>query len=342
MRVWAVLILVCFAVLATGCSENNQLSTVQGYAQGTTYTISYWSEAGVPPESVKARAESILAKIDAELSNYREDSAIEAFNRAQRTEPQEVPESLVALMRIAADVNAKSSGCYDLTIRPLFALWGFSAEFRVPAEKEVAAVLAGIGMDKLTAIGDRKLAKAVPGLAVDVSSIAQGYSTAKLAEALDQLEIKDYLVEVGGELLVQGQKPDGEPWRVAIERPLAGERAIQKIVEIKPGDALSVVTSGTYRHYYDKDGKRYSHILDARTGAPVTHELLSVTVIHPDPTVADAWSTALLCLGPDAALEVAEAEDMAVMLIEAEGEGWRETVSPAFENDRWQVRDVSE
>ncbi|QCF25994.1 FAD:protein FMN transferase [Hydrocarboniclastica marina] len=333
---------ICSLLALSGCSDEPQLLTITGFAQGTTYNISYWTADSVPAETVEAHAEQVLEKIDVELSTYRDDSDIVDFNNSRVTEAQVVPASLVDLVRIAKTVSAQSHGCYDLTIRPLFTLWGFDGTFRVPSASAVEETRRRIGMDRLTIAGPTLLAKAEADIGIDVSSIAQGYSTALLAAALEDLGITNYLVEVGGELLVKGGKPGGEDWRVAIERPLAGERAIQKIVEIEPGGALSVVTSGTYRHYYDEAGKRYSHILDARTGSPVTHDLLSVTVIHPDPTIADAWSTALLCLGTKAALEVSRKLDMAVMLVEADGDEWREHFSPAFENPRWQVQAVPE
>lgn len=323
--------------LVSGCSRPD-INTLQGFAQGTTYTISYWADPAIPSGKVQVAARETLERIDRELSNYRDDSAIERFNRNQTTQPQTVPASLVKMVRVAGAVSAASQGCYDLTIRPLFKLWGFDDEFRVPRPPEIEAAMATVGMDRIEVLGDTRLRKHQPAVEVDVSSIAQGYTTGQIAEALESLGIRNYLVEVGGELLVRGSKPGDTPWRVAVERPLAGERKIQKVITIEPGGPLSVVTSGTYRHFYDRAGRRYSHIIDARTGAPVQHGLLSVTVLHPDPTLADAWSTALLCLGTEDALEVAEQHDLAALLIAEDGEGWREIYTPAFESDRWSIR----
>lgn len=325
-------------LILSGCAEP-ELSSIRGFAQGTTYAVSYWSDPAIPMGKVQTATQETLDQIDLELSNYRDDSAIEQFNNTPTTRPQTVPASLVEMVRVASEVKRQSNGCYDLTIRPLFKLWGFGDQFQVPSSARITAAMAAVGMEKLTIVDARQLTKQNPDLAIDVSSIAQGYSTAQIALALEDLGIQDYLVEVGGELMIRGEKPDGEPWRVAVERPLAGEREIQKIIEIAPGSPLSVVTSGTYRHYYDAEGRRYSHILDGRTGMPVTHDLLSVTVVHPDPTLADAWSTALLCLGTAEALQVASAQNLAVMLIEADGDDWRELFSPAFDNDRWQLQD---
>lgn len=325
----------------SGCS-GPELQSIRGFAQGTTYNVSYWSDPAIPSGKVQAAAQQTLERIDRELSNYRNDSGIETFNSALTLDALRVPPSLVELVRVAKEVGRSSDECYDLTVRPLFALWGFDDTFRVPSQEDIDATLAAVGMDKLIIVDDIRLTKLKANLAVDVSSIAQGYSVAQIAKALEELGIENYLVEVGGELLVEGKKPDNQPWRVAIERPLVGERAIHKVVEIEPGEPMSVVTSGTYRHYYDENNQRYSHILDARTGKPVEHDLLSVTVLNPDPTLADAWSTALLCLGTARALEVAETENLAVMLIEADGDGWREIFSHAFQSSRWRLAEAEE
>jgi thiamine biosynthesis lipoprotein len=131
-------------------------------------------------------------------------------------------------------------------------------------------------------------------------------------------------VEIGGELQTKGHKPDNKPWRIALEKPLSGERTMQKIITIERTEPLAVMTSGTYRHFFDADGKRYSHILDATTGRPVDHRTVSVTVLHADPTQADAWSTALLCLGRSKGVEAANKAGIAAMFIENDDEEFKE------------------
>ncbi|MCO7021486.1 FAD:protein FMN transferase, partial [Vibrio paracholerae] len=135
-----------------------------------------------------------------------------------------------------------------------------------------------------------------------------------LAEVLKQHQITNYLVEIGGEMVVSGLKPNGDPWKIAIEKPLPGERTLQKVLAFDFPQAI--MTSGTYRHYFDQDGQRYTHIIDARTGAPVKHHTVSVTVLHDDPTQADAWSTALLCLGTTQGLEVANKNQIKALFID--------------------------
>ena len=167
-------------------------------------------------------------------------------------------------------------------------------------------------------------------LKVDLSSIAQGYSVAKISRVLEQHDITDYLVEIGGELQTRGQKPDAQPWRIALERPLPGEQHIQKRITMPKDGVMAVMTSGTYNHYFDYQGQRYSHILDARTGRPITHDLVSVTVIHDDPTVADAWDTALLCLGQAEGIQTANNAHIPALFIQQQNNQLLESRSDAL------------
>jgi thiamine biosynthesis lipoprotein len=133
---------------------------------------------------------------------------------------------------------------------------------------------------------------------------------------MEKAGIKNYLVEIGGELKTNGHRPDKQSWRIAIEKPLPGEQKLHKVIDMPLDLPYAVMTSGTYHHYFDENGKRYSHILDARTGRPVSHDLVSVTVIHQDPSVADAWSTALLCLGQKDGMLAANTGKIAALFIQ--------------------------
>jgi thiamine biosynthesis lipoprotein len=305
-------------VMLTGCSEPT-IQKLEGSAQGTTYHISYWSELPVDGKNLKASIENEFATIDKTLSNYRPDSIIETFNNTENTDSQEVGGEIVSLVRVAQTVHQVSQGCYDLTIKPLFDLWGFRGDaLTIPDDSTIFKTLTQIGMEKLEVVDETHLRKKQSNLKVDLSSIAQGYSVGKISRVLEQKGIKNYLVEIGGELKTQGNKPDSRPWRIAVERPLAGEQVMQKIITM-PKSPIAVMTSGTYRHYFDDHGLRYSHILDARTGRPVIHDLVSVTVIHEDPVVADAWSTALLCLGQKEGMKAANAEKITALFIQQQG-----------------------
>jgi FAD:protein FMN transferase len=208
------------------CSEGG-IQKLQGYAQGTTYHISYWSKSSVDNKSIKNLVETEFGVIDRMLSNYRGDSTIETFNSAENIESFAVGAEIVSLVRVAQVVHLASQGCYDLTIKPLFDLWGFQNEKQtVPQESAILKTMAQIGMEKLEIIDDTLLRKKQADLKVDLSSIAQGYSVERISKVLERKGIKNYLVEIGGELKTHGHKPDMLPWRIAVERPLPGEQVL--------------------------------------------------------------------------------------------------------------------
>ncbi len=319
-----------FLVLLTGCSEP-AIQKLEGPAQGTTYHISYWSETPVDTVAIKATVENEFNIIDKLLSNYRKDSTIETFNSIENTDSQEVGSEIVSLVKIAQVVHQASHGCYDLTIKPIFELWGFRGEaLTIPEEPTILSTLKQIGMEKLEVVDDTHLRKQQADLKIDLSSIAQGYSVERLSQVLEHKGISHYLVEIGGELKTNGSKPGLQPWRVALERPLPEERTMQKVIIMPKDVPLAVMTSGTYRHYFDAHGQRYSHILDARNGKPVAHNLVSATVFVSDPAVADAWSTALLCLGQKDGLQAANTAKIPALFIELQGSDLIESRSDAL------------
>ena len=322
--------LILFFSIITGCSEQS-VQKLEGSAQGTTYHISYWSELPMDGKDIESSIKNELDIIDKTLSNYRPDSIIETFNSTENTDSQEVGNEIISLVRIAQTVHQATQGCFDLTIKPLFELWGFRGdELTIPNDATIRKTLSQIGMGKLEVVDETHLRKKQSNLKVDLSSIAQGYSVEKISRVLEQKGIKNYLVEIGGELKTRGHKPNSQAWRIAVERPLPGAQVMQKIITMPKETAIAVMTSGTYRHYFDDQGQRYSHILDARTGRPVTHDLVSITVIHEDPTIADAWDTALLCLGQEDGMKVANAEIIPALFIQQLNNELIETRSDAL------------
>lgn len=322
--------LLLLPALLLGCSDQ-RVQKLEGYAQGTSYHISYWSEAPVDHKALKAGIDRELARIDQVLSNYRSDSVIETFNRSESIDSQDVGNEIISLVQVAQRVHQASQGCYDLTIKPLFELWGFKADtLNIPNAAAIQTSLQKTGMGKLEVIDENHLSKKQSDLQIDVSSIAQGYTVEQISRLMEQQQITNYLVEIGGELKTNGHKPDAGAWRIAVERPLPGEQTMHKVITTPKDSPLAIMTSGTYRHYFDANGQRYSHILDARTGKPVTHALVSVTVLHENPVIADAWSTALLCLGQQDGLKAANSENLAALFIEQQGNQLIESKSDAL------------
>jgi FAD:protein FMN transferase len=322
--------------LLTACSKTPEPVKIEGFAQGTTYHFTFVlpqlnEQKANQQEKIHQEITVELARIDASISNYRKDSTIELFNAQLDTEPHQVNEEVVQLIEQARNVSTASNGCYDLTVKPLFDLWGFKKDvFNLPSDEALQQTLQLIGIDKLITVDATHLQKTLPNLRVDLSSIGQGHSVGRIADLLEKHGVTNYLVEIGGELKARGKKPDGKPWRVALEKPLPNERKLSKIVAFNSGEPMSLMASGTYRHYFDSNGKRYSHILDARTGKPVEHNTVSVAVLHPNPAIADAWSTALLCLGSEAGITAANTNNIAALYVDQQGEQLIEHTSKAL------------
>jgi thiamine biosynthesis lipoprotein len=330
-------LLVWLALAAAGCTESPEIESVAGVAQGTTYTLQWWSARRVVEQALAAAASAELDRIDGLLSNYRSDSTLERFNAARSVEPQALPPELVTLLRLAFDVHRASDRCFDPTVRPLVRLWGFDGdEPRVPDPAAITAALADVGLDKLEIVDGQTVRKTRPAVEVDMASIGQGYTVGRLAQVVESFGIDSYVVEIGGELLARGRKPGGQPWRIGIENPTAGGGVAEPLV--MPGDRpVAVITSGTYRHYFEDDGRAYGHILDPRTGRPVQHDLVETTVLGPDPARAAAWATALLCLGPEEGARIADREGLAATMAVRSGNSVLRTHSARFAAD-WTPR----
>jgi len=334
------LALIATSFFIISCSPKPELSKIEGFAQGTTYHLTFELPANSTAElsTIEKAVNDEFARMDKALSNYRDDSAIEEFNANQTSDVLTAEAELVSLIEEARKVHRASNGCYDLTIKPLFDLWGFKQDvFSPPSDADLAQTMAIIGLDNLETVDATHLRKQIPTLRIDVSSIGQGYAVGQIVKVLEQYGVQHYLVEIGGELKISGKKPNDEAWKIALEKPLPNERKMHKIVSFDTGAPMSLMASGTYRHYFDSDGKRYSHILDARTGKPIEHNTVSVAVLHPNPTIADAWSTALLCLGSREGLKAANDNNLAALFIDQQGDELIESQSKAMD----EMKDVS-
>jgi len=318
--------------LSSACSNVPEPEKIEGFAQGTTYHISFIATESGERTLIEKEITAELQRIDASISNYRKDSTIELFNAQQDTDVHEVNGEVVQLVEHARAISKASQGCYDLTIKPLFELWGFKKDvFNLPSDEALQQTLHLIGMDKVITVDATHLQKTLPNLRVDLSSIGQGYSVERLANLLEKHGITNYLVEIGGELKARGKKADGKPWRIAMEKPISTERKIEKIAVFVSGEPMSLMPSGTYHHYFDNNGKRYSHILDARSGKPIEHNTVVANAFIENSTLADAWSTALLCLGSEAGIKVADENNIAALFVDQVGEQLIERKSPAMD-----------
>jgi FAD:protein FMN transferase len=331
------LLIFCGAlVFLGGCNRGPELQRLEGHAQGTSYHITWWSANQVDVVKLKTVIDATFADIDKKISTYRDDSDLQNFNRNPSTDWQELPRDVVELLQLAGRVYRASNGCYDPTVKPLYDLWGFGKDsFHIPGAEEIAATRADVGFDRIALdVPGHRVRKLTPRVAIDLSSMGEGYTARRLSKVMEDAGITNYIVEMGGDMYVKGHKVDGGCWRIAVVRPLPGDMSVDKVVEIRDENGVSVNTSGTYRHYYDENGKRYSHIFDPRTGAPVTHDLVSATVLADDPRFSDAWATAMLCLGKEEGESIAEREGLAVYFIQQRQGKLIESSSPALQKSK--------
>lgn len=282
---------------------------------------------------IEASAQRALDAVNAEMSTYLPDSELSRFNRYTGDDWFPVSPAVVRCIAVAHEVGAKSKQALDITIEPLVELWGFGPGRRIsepPADAAVQAALRHTGWAQLEfRETPPALRKKQPKLALDLSSTAKGHGVDRVALLLDAHGFTAWWVEIGGEVRTRGEKAPGVPWRVAIERPSTGRG--RQVHETLPLRDLAVATSGDYRNAFEWQGKRYTHLIDPRTGYPTPPGLAQVSVWAEDCATADAWATALLVLGADRAYETALAEDLAVVMLIREGDGFRERKTPAFD-----------
>jgi thiamine biosynthesis lipoprotein len=324
--------LVALVLALSACGEQRgEAVQLAGATMGTRYHITWLEAPGQPTaEEVHLGVEALLEAVNASMSTYREDSEISRFNRADPDAWFPVSADFAAVFAMARAVSQASGGAYDVTVAPLVDLWGFGPDMgsEIPPPDTVAAAMAMVGESRLEFDGQRRALRKPANMGLDFSSIAKGYCVDKLADWLQAQGMRDYLVEIGGEIRVAGLNPHGRQWRVAVEKPEPMQREVMSAVTLT--DA-AIATSGDYRNFFEVEGVRYSHTIDPRTGAPVQHELVSVTVVHPSAALADAWATALTVLGPEQAKAVALREDLAVYMIQRDGGDFSATHTPAME-----------
>ncbi|MEK0362586.1 FAD:protein FMN transferase [Pseudomonas sp. CBC3] len=323
-------IVAALAAALTGCLFQDKVESFGGPTMGSTYSVKYVAgDQAANKAQLQRDTESILAEIDKQLSTYRSDSDIEVFNALPAGECMAMPSGVRELVMAGQRLSEESDGALDLTIEPLLNLWGFGPQGRgerVPSAEEIARVRQDVGQQHLRVEGEQ-LCK-IRAVQVDFNSIAAGYAVDQVAGTLEASGVSSYLVEITGELKARGRKPDGAPWRIAIEAPHDDERVAQRIIEL---DGYAVSTSGDYRNYFERDGKRYSHTLDPQTGVPIDHHLAAVTVVDPSTLRADGLSTVLMVLGPDRGLAYAAERKIAALFVIREGRKFVSRSTEAFD-----------
>jgi thiamine biosynthesis lipoprotein len=307
------IITICLILFAVGCTETEPINKeikVEGLAQGTSYHITYYSNEGI---NYQRAIDSLLIEIDNSLSTYQPRSIISKFNQADSI--QKVDKLFMDVFNDAKLVFKVTDGAFDPTVAPIVNAWGFGFKNLENTDSTfIDSLLRFVNFNAVTIV-DSFVVKSNPNIMLDFNAIAQGYSVDVLADFIEEKGIANYMVEVGGELRVKGKNSNNKFWRIGIDKPIENNenRDLQAIVNL---DNIALATSGNYRKFYEKNGVKYSHTLNPKTGYPVQHTLLSATVLAKTGSLADAYATAFMVLGLEKSKEiVASNPDLAVLFI---------------------------
>lgn len=342
---------IAFLLIALHGRGQAELVQFGGPTMGTTYHVRIVAESSaVSIAGLKAKIEALLADIDRQMSTYRPDSELSQFNRAPGGDWFPISQATAEIVTAAREISRNTDGALDVTVGPLVRLWHFSPQtavpsgsnrrFTPPSDEVLSAARAHVGYQKLDVqLDPPALRKKTSALEVDLSSIAPGYTVDRMAGLLTEHRVQNFVVEIGGEVRVAGRRADGQPWRIAIERPLADRR--EKLLTLPLSDA-AISTAGGYRKSFEHGGRRYSHIIDPATGRPVEHSLLSVTVVAETCLAADGWDTPLLVLGPARGYQCAEKHNIAAMFISRDLAGESEAPEKIETTPAWKARFAGE
>ena len=287
------------AFICTSCSSRQDYKTIDGFTQGTTYHIVYQQPGA---DSLNAMIDSILLAVDNSLSVYNDSSLISRINRNEEVLADTL---FVNVFNRSREIWELSKGSFDISAAPYFEVWGFGAgEKRDVTQLMIDSIRQFVGMDKVS-LDSGRVVKSDPRVSLNVNAIAQGYTADVIAYAFDRLGIKNYLVEVGGEIFSRGVNARGNEWTVGLDKPVEGNMIQgEELQEIITLSGRGLATSGNYRKFIEENGQKYSHTIDPGTGYPVKQSLLSATVIAPDAMTADAYATWFMVVGLEKAKEV--------------------------------------
>ena len=294
----------------SGCAQSAEESQAgwQGQTMGTTYQVKVAGVSITENEyrNIKHEIDSLLVSVNREMSTYDPNSEISLFNVSKSTSGYKISPSFYKVMETALQIYAESDGAFDVTVAPLVNLWGFGTSVpisQVPDSAQVAGILSRIGSDKIQLLQGYVIIKKIPDLQLDLSAIAKGYGVDAVANLLHAHGFENYLVEIGGEVVVRGQNASGDLWKIGIDRPRNASVPGQELEGVIALTDAAVATSGDYRNYFIQNGQQYSHTIDPATGRPVRHNLASVTIIANSCMLADGLATATMVMGPDKGMQ---------------------------------------
>ncbi|HPD66146.1 MAG TPA: FAD:protein FMN transferase [Bacteroidia bacterium] len=299
-----------FPLMLSSCSKK-EYTFLEGETMGTIYHIKYYSPEGI---NLKQSIDSLLNSVNLSLSTYIPESVISKVNQAN--DSVQVDDMFRLVFQKSKEVWEASSGAFDPTVMPLVNAWGFGfSKMNNVDSNLIDSLLQYVGFEKVKLHGNR-LIKSNPYIMLDFSAIAKGFGVDCVAELLESYHISDYMVEIGGEVRVSGLNPKGSKWNIAIEKPVENQTPDQMIDTIFAVTGLSLATSGNYRNFYYKDGVKYAHTINPKTGFPAFNDLLSASVIAEKCIEADAWATAFMVMGKEKSLNILKTQpNLAVFFI---------------------------
>ena len=315
-------ILIISALLLISCKEQPKKTNYSGITQGSYFSITYYDESG---RTFESEFDSIFDAVENSVSLWDENSIIRKVNRNEDVVVDKVFRDNFEWAKKASEF---SDGAFDATIGPLVAAWGFHYKKEMEMTPAMVDSIRQLVDFKKIEIIDNKIVKAKPNMTLDFNAVAQGYTADLIGTFLEEKGVTNYLVDVGGEIMARGGKPNGENWIIGIEKPSENydsERNVQLKITLKD---KGIVTSGNYRKYIEKDGVRYSHSIDPKTGYPVPQNLLSATVIADNAAWADCLASICMIVGKDKALQMLEdSADIEGYLIFVDDDGTIKTTS---------------
>ena len=307
-------------VVFASCDKQPQKTVLQGLAQGSYYAITYYDEQN---RNFQREIDSIFHAVDMSVNLWVDNSIISKVNR---NEDVTLDSIFIGNFNIAQKAAVLSDGYFDPTISPIVAAWGFSYKNGDSITPQLIDSLRQLVDYRKVRIENGKVIKENPDITLDFNAIAQGYTSDLIAKFLESRGIKNYLVDTGGEIMARGEKPNGQPWIVGIEKPaenMDSERIVQTCIALRD---KGLVTSGSSRKYVERDGKRYSHCIDPKTGYPVEHQVLSVTVMAENSVWADALASIGMVMGLEKSLQLFQSmENVEAYYIFVNGQGELET-----------------
>lgn len=274
---------------------------LNGPTMGTRWSALFFAAPGFDAGNARQALQAAVDEVDAQMSTWKADSDLTRLNRAPVGEQVAVPAMLMEVLKLALAVSRASDGAFDIGVGDAVSAWGFGPAAAASVLIRSAMTARRVPAPEALDLGDGSVRKRAP-VALDLNGIAKGFGVDRLAETLARLGVRDALVGIDGEMRAMGSRPDGEAWTVAVERPDPDRRAPHSVLVLRD---CAVATSGDYRHWVEVRGRRLSHTMDPRRGAPLLDAPASVTVLAPSCAAADAWATALLVLGPVKGGEVA-------------------------------------